>query len=207
MGKNKNKTTRKINLDKSKNRLPEIKNDYHKAVIDEYFSNGFNLTQAVLKVKPGTNYHAAANIGRLIIDSPNNRKYVEAKRYDIGRETNVQAYQVVSELKALAFSDATRYLKLSEDQLKQLPPEERRAIKKINIKETTRRDRDGNTIIDKTILIELNDKLKALKELGKIAGIYEEDNRQKATKINLNKLDIHTLNNLLQVTEQTSKED
>ena len=169
----------------------------HEAVINEYFSNGFNATQAVLKIRPELEYHAAGKIGHLIINSDKNKTYIAKKKDEIGRAATVQAYQLANELKLIAFNDITDYLNLTLEEIKQLSPEQRRALKKITLKEKQYRYKDGSQATEKTLQIEAHDKLKAAQELGKIIGIYEIDNRQKQTNIQLNKLDIGTLNNIL----------
>lgn len=181
--------------------------ELHRQVIDEYFLNGFNAVNAVLKFKPEVNYNAAANLGRLIINSDKNKTYIQGKREEIRKEANTSPEELVNELKQIAFNDPTQYLGLNESEIKQLSPASKRAIKKVSIKEKQYRYKDGSQANEKTITIEAHDKLKALQEIGKIIGIYAADNKQKQTNINLTKLDIGTLNNILQAIDSPAQKD
>lgn len=62
-------------------------------------------------------------------------------------------------------------------------------------------DRSGQEHTNKIIEIKLVDKQKALDSISKHIGFYLEDNNQKGTKINLNKIDANTLNLLLQAVD------
>ena len=60
--------------------------DLHKAVIDNYFSNGFNQVQAYLKAQQDTPYQQASSMARLILNSDKNKAYKEQKQDEITRE-------------------------------------------------------------------------------------------------------------------------
>ena len=180
----------------------------HRAVIDEYFANGFNGTKAVLAIKPDTEYQQARNLAYLILNSDKNRQYIQEKQTEQGRKARIETPQIVQELKQMATADIGDYIGLSLEEIKALPPEIRRPLKRVQIKEKTYRYKDGSEATEKTVQYELEDRLKALNLLAKYVGMYEADNKQKATRIQLNQLNTHELNTLLNVvTTATQQED
>lgn len=171
----------------------------HKLIIDEYFINGFNKVKAVLSVSPDLTYHGANSIGTLIFNNATNKAYIQDKQNTIKASTNIETAQIVRELLNVAYSDATDYLELSSKELKALPPDARRAIASIRTKRKTYKERSGAEVTEETHEIKLKDTLKAVDMLAKYCGLYEQDNKQRATNVNLTNINTDQLNVLLQV--------
>ena len=193
MGKVTKKNTNK------KNQISTKENQYHLAVIDAYFSNGFNGVRAVQEVKEGTPYNRAAVEANLILNNKSNLSYIRDKRNQLQKETSITPSMIAKELKGIATANITDLIGLTEAEIKQLNPDIQRAIKKVSNRVKIYRNKNGSEVEERTIQYELHDKLKALDSLSKYIGFYEADNRQKAVNINLNKLDVNTLNNVLNV--------
>lgn len=175
----------------SKKPLPE-----HELIIDEYFRNGFNKTQAVLSVRPDLSPGSAAVTFNILERSAANELYIEEKKARLKASADIEVSQVVREMINLSFSDITMYMGLSEAELKELPPEARRCIQ--SFKTTEHYDKHGNHT-GTTTELKLADKKSFVNMLNKYIGTYEQDNKQKASKINLNSIDKAELNVMLNV--------
>lgn len=181
-------------------------NPDHQLVIQEYFRNGYNLQQAVLTNFPDKTYEQAANYGRLVMRAKKNQAYIRTKERDVQDMAGVKTYELASELKNVIFSNIMDYAGKSEDQIRELPVEKQRALKKVSIQTRTFKDNRGGETINTTTTYELHDKGKAIEMLGKSIGFFAEDNKQKRVNINLNDLSNATLNNILQVVEKQGNE-
>lgn len=181
-------------------------NPMHIAVIDEYFANGFNQVKAVLSANSGLAYGSAQALTSTILKADVNQAYIRSRQDELKASTNIQTNQVVRELISLSYSDITDYIDLTVKELKSLPPEVRRCINSYDIKTKKYKDRDGQMIEDVTVKIKLNDKLKSLDMLSKYIGLYDEDNKQKAPKLDIRTLNVNQLQVLLSITNNEVKE-
>ena len=100
------------------------------------------------------------------------------------------------------FADATKYIGLTDDELKVLPPEERRAIQKIKTLTRTYTDRSGKEITEKTTDVTLVSKNTSGDMLNKLLGNYALDNRQKKIEINYDSLSPSTIKELMKATKK-----
>lgn len=184
-----------------------VKNDktFDLQVIDEYFLNGHNQTQAVLKLKPELSYSGARSVGSRIMANPENQQYIKEKQLILRQEANIDTLEILSELKSFAFADVTQYLGLSEAEVKQLPHEERRKIKKVTTVKKTFVDKKGGQMTEIKTVYEIHDKIKAFDMLAKHVGLYEEDNKQRNKTIDLTNATSEQLNAVLQIVEQQKK--
>ena len=178
----------------------------HQLVLDEYFSNGLNGVKAVIAVnnrlgRDEIEYQAACTLAHLILKKKANQPYIQEKQHQLSIEAGIGTAEILKELKSFAFADVTEFLDLSPEELKQLPSEVRRTLKKVTIKEKSFKNADGTPTTERTYVYELNDKLSALEKIGRHIGFYEADNKQKTPHINLTKLDNATINNILRVVE------
>lgn len=173
-------------------------------IIDEYFANGYNATQAVLKFKD-ISYNAARADGSRMLQRAENRDYIAKKRYELSIEANVTINDLVRELKGFAFADITKYIGLTEAEVKQLPHVDRRQIKKIVTTNKTFTDREGGTTNEIKTIYEIHDKIKAIDMLGKHLGIYELHNQQQQKTIDLTNATPEQLNAVLSLLEQQKK--
>lgn len=169
----------------------------HRAVIDEYFCNGFNGVQAVLSVWPDKPYQQARNLATAILQSDRNKQYIEQRQAEQGQRAAIQAEQLINELKGQAFSDLRHYLGLTLEEIKALPPELTRPLKKVTHRRKVYRNKDGSQVEDTTISYELEDRQRALDMLARHLGLYNADQSHKAQSINIERLNIDQLNALL----------
>lgn len=204
---NKNNHSKVIKKKLHKNKRTKKKKPYtlqvkelHKNFIDEWFNNGYNAVKAIQTVNPGISYSYANTLSRSILKAKNIQPYIEQKRSELKEATGIQTEQVLKELITYAYSDATDYVGLTKEELRELPPEVRRCIQGTSTKRRTFKDNKGNTTIDEVITIKLIDKVKAIEMINKHIGFYEEDNKQKKS-INIESLNTDQLNVLLQIAE------
>lgn len=172
-----------------------------KAIIDEYYSNGFNGKKAVLAVCPDLGSNSASVVFNTLMKRKANVSYLDEKKARLRTQTDIQPENVLREQIQWAYADITDYIGLTSEQLKELPPEARRCIQDIKVRQ--HKDKYGNDA-GETIEIKLVSKIAAIEQIAKHIGYYSLDNDQKATKINLNKIDAATLNILLQATTEES---
>jgi len=172
----------------------------HELILDEWFKNGFNGYKAVLKYRPEITEGTARVVFSTI--SKQHSGYIEKKRQELQANSNIMLEQMIREAALHYFSDATSYIGLSEDELKALPPEERRAIQKISTKKREIVNRKGENIIETTTDVVLVNKNTAGDMLNKLLGNYALDNRQKKTEINYESLKPETIKDMLRLAEK-----
>lgn len=161
---------------------------YHRQVIDNYFNNGFNKSSAVLEIKPELSHSSAIAVTNSILKKKENQTYIRDKQNELKAITNITNANVLKELINIAYSDPTQYLELSPDELKKLPPEQRRALAGITIKKKEYVNRQGETVTEQNITVKMTDKIKAIDMINRHIGFYSEDNNQKKPVIDITKL-------------------
>ncbi len=177
---------------------PHEPNEFHRAVIDEYFINGFNAVKAVLSVSNDDYKYATAGVmGRAIVKDKRNQAYIESKRTDLRSAVLVDQEQVIQELVNFAYSDITDYIGLSSNQLKELPPPVRRCLSVVNMKTISYETEKRGTVTEETMTLKLVSKERAFDMLAKHLDLFNADNVSKKPVINLTKVDKATLNVLL----------
>lgn len=181
-------------------------NDMHAAVIDEYFINGFNATQAMLTINPRLNYNTAAVMANEILTNERNAKYLQEKRSSLRASTDIRNENLIRELMNWAFCDATKFMTLTEEEIRDLPADLKRCIQSFKSYEKTSIDRNGTKHYTKTLEIKIVDKKTAIEAIAKHIGFYLLDNEQKRTKINLQKVDATILNGFLEAIEYQDME-
>jgi hypothetical protein len=178
--------------------------------IDTYFSNGFNGTQAVKQHRPELNYMAAANVWQNILRSKNNKAYIEEKRNRLKASTDIQNENILRELINWAYVDATEFINLTAEEIKELPSDIKRCIQSFRHKKKTYHTKNDGEITEELIEVKLIDKHKAIESINKHLGFYAEDNQQKGNRINvlqvLQESNPDTLNTLLQAMENNDHE-
>lgn len=182
-------------------RTPEVMEE-HQSIITTYFSNGFNGTQAVLEHRPHLNYNTAGTVWDAIRKGKHNKSYMEEQQARLSSMVDLKAEHITKELISFSYSDITTFAGLTVEELKQLPPDQRRQIQAIDVSDSY--DKHGN-YTGQTVKIKLVPKLDSIKELAKHIGYYSVDNDQKANKINILQVlkdsNPDTLNTLLRTIE------
>lgn len=177
----------------------------HIAIIDEYYLNGFNRLEAVRNIKgEDFKYNSAHDLFAKLIKREEVQEYIKKKQNEIKRITSIENINILNELLSFAYSDITKYINLSEEEIKQLPQDVKRCISSFETKTTTylpRGAKKGEEVTEKTVKIKLIDKLKAIEMINKHIGFYAEDNNQKKKTVNvlqiLQQSNPETLNALL----------
>lgn len=154
--------------------------EWQKWVLEEWSSNGFNMSKAIRTVKPEvTNPSAAVHMFKSFSNTKEGKSYIDSIQKRLRSQLHISKEQVLQEFINHAYSDAHDFTNLTEEKFKELPPNVRRQIQSFKETERTEIDRKGNAVTVKTIDCKLVDKQGALKEVAKIIGAYEIDNKQK----------------------------
>lgn len=194
--------TKKIKPNNKDLKPYKAKNDLHTAIIDEYYSNGFNKVKSALTASPGITYRGAQALANSVLKDKENETYIKYKHEQLKAETNISTTQILKELLTFAYSDVTQFLGLTLDEIKALPPEVRRCLTNVKIKRQTYKDRQGKEVVEENIEFKLVDKLNAIDKINKYIGFYEVDNKQKANNVNLTNISTDKLNVLLELHNQ-----
>ena len=178
----------------------ELISDKHREVIDEWFNNGYSGIKAVQTIlgDTGLSYQGMSSLFKALIKKEHNKAYIEAKRNRLKAKADIKNEQVLRELVQWAYSDATEYIGLNPSQLKELPADVRRCIQSVKHSKKTFTQRNGSEVTEEYTEVKLIDKTKAIEAISKHIGFYQVDNSQKRAQINLNQLNVNTLNNLVQ---------
>ena len=136
-----------------------------------------------------TDPHAGSRLLRL----PKVIEAIQARRLRMQSMVQVECYDLIRELTAIAFSNIDDHASWNEEGIvrhvpkNELSRNELAAIKKMKTKVTTRQDEDGVMITDTQVEFEFHSKLDAIKQLRDILGISTESaqnstNGQNATQ-------------------------
>ena len=175
----------------------------HQEIIDEYFTNGFKKVEAVMAVLPHINLRQTARpILATLSKRPEVAKYISIKQLELRDKSTVIPEMIVSELLNLAFSSIAPFLGKSEEEIAKLPHEYTRQLAQAETIETTVVNRKGETVTTKKTRIKMKDSQMALRDLSKYIGLFEAHNRQKTTKLDIDKLDINALKALHSILKQ-----
>ncbi len=117
------------------------------------------------------------------------QNYIKQLKRQRANELKITQLDVLKELYNWAFSDITKTIGLSSDEIKSLPDDVKRLITKY--KKTSRIM--GDAMIEEVVELQFVSKEKAMEMIARHIGFYEKDNEQKQSQINLNQLDEKTL--------------
>ena len=179
--------------------------DNHIRLIDNYLSNGGNKVKAYLEVYPDVAYHTAAGAYNKVQALPQVKEYLKTRQTELKEAANIKSIEILNTLKTWLYSDPSQFIGLTPDDIKALPPDVRQCIQSIDHKKKTYTDRRGEKITEEHIKVQLVDKTKALEMINKHIGFYSEDNKQRSTNINIDKLNINVLNALLKAHEDNEQ--
>jgi len=158
----------------------------YKRIIDEWFVNGFNGTQAYKKYyKHVKDQTATVNFSK-IQSLPELKSHLKKKHDAAARIVNVTHEGILNELKNWIEADITETINLSPEELKELPIELKRLIARY--KTTTRDIYGGDEQVIETITtvqLQFVSKERAIDMISKHLGFYEIDNEQKSNDIHI----------------------
>lgn len=177
----------------------DVVKDEHRAIIDEWFINGFNGVKAVQDHRPGIAYGTARVLFNTIKKDPANATYIQEKRQNLRAIAAIEPEQIVRELIQWCYSDATDYIGLSVDEVKVLPSEVKRCIQSIKHRKKEYTDRQGELVTEEVLEVRIIDKAKTVEILNKMLGNYALDNAQKGDTYNIQ-------NNMIGMSDQEKKE-
>ena len=185
--------------DRNKILSKDLVSEEHYSIIDEYFNNGYNQTNAVLAYRPHLKPSTASSIFSAISKKQCIKDYMIDKRQHLRAKANIEPEQVITELINWVYADPTQFLALTPADVKALPSEVRRCIQTINYKKNTSYDKSGNKREVEVMDLKFIDKNKAVEMLNKMLGFYALDNKQKSSNVNVENLNINELKLLQQI--------
>lgn len=150
-------------------------------VVDEWFVNGWNGTQAYQKFYPNSSEETAAVKFNELVRIGKIDSYIQEKKEAALKSLKTSHESLLKELENWAYSDITETILLTPEQIKELPIEVRRLITKF--KTTTKTYTVGETITTENVVeLWFLDKVKAMEMIHKHTGFYGVDNSQKQPK-------------------------
>lgn len=184
--------------------LEPVVKEFHRSVIDEYYTNGFKGNRAVVSIREQCNMKECtpsvnSTLFKSIIENEANGQYIAKKQTRLRAMTDIHNEQILKELINWAYCDITDFITLDKEGIKELPADVRRCIQSYKSTTKTYEQRDGTKETVYTVEVKLIDKAKALESISKHIGFYLEDNRQKRPTINIGALNIEQLNILNQL--------
>jgi len=182
------KTNKKEVLSKSLTIGQEVLgvNEAHRAIISEFYANGFNKRAAVSSVNPELSANSAKVTAHYIFTHPDNQAYIKDKQRELKESTGIESLHVIRELINWVFFDATKFMELSADEIKELPPELRRCIQDFTVKTRKYYDKQlKEDVTEEVMQLKFVSKEKGAEMMAKHLGIFDLDNKQKQTNINV----------------------
>ncbi len=149
------------------------------AFVIEYLKD-LNATQAAIRAKyPAKSAYSA---GQRLLKSVEIQKAIAEQQRALQTATGITAAIVIKEFARIALADISQAFDANGNLLpiKDIPEEVRRAISGVEITEEFTGTGESRVFGGYTKKIKFWDKVKALENLGKIIGVYIEDNKQKA---------------------------
>jgi len=161
-------------------------NEAHRAIISEFYANGFNKRAAVSSVNPELSANSAKVTAHYIFTHPDNQAYIKDKQRELRESTDIESIHVIRELINWVFFDATKFMELSADEIKELPPELRRCIQDFTVKTRKYYDKQlKEEVTEEVMQLKFVSKEKGAEMMAKHLGIFDLDNKQKRTNINV----------------------
>lgn len=164
----------------------------------EFIVDG-NGTQAAIRA--GYSKRTSKTIASENLTKPIVIDYLNKLRNESAERNKIKPDDIIQELKALGFWNMQDFVDEGNQikDLTKLPRELTKSVVGIKVKQTylPNPDGDGPPIVEVTTELKMVDKRGALVDLGKHLGIFEKDNRQKATrKIKVTNTQNNTQNNI-----------
>ena len=157
--------------------------DKQQRFVNEYMVD-FNATQAAIRAgySPDTaNRIASQNLSKLDIQDA-----IQKRRNQLEESTNITAERVRQEIAKIAFSDIRNILTVDGGLKDTSEWDDETASAIASIKSFDVTDRDSGEKMGTNREVKMYDKLAALRDLAKMLGMFEQDNKQKQPEINLN---------------------
>jgi phage terminase small subunit len=179
-------TSQKTKIEDKKYTLPELKKlmtEKQKRFCHEYVRNGWNATQAYLKVYPGVTYGSAMATGSQNLRKPMICQYLEFIKDDYEALCGVSKAKQVAEYYKIAYSTIGNLYKdwmVLEDfnELKEKHPEYLELIESIETKTENKMNEDKELIAVNYVKIKMYSRLAALAKIDELMGYKSADKLQ-----------------------------
>lgn len=177
--------------------------DKDRMIVDEYMTNGFKKGAAVTTVlgTPNPGYFS------VMMQKPAVKAYLSELQLQSQADAKITPSQLTNQFKNWAFSDATQFMMLTEEEMQELPFEIKSCIQSYEVIETTVELKSGGSKHIKRIKVKLVDKKGAMENLARHIGYYKADNDQKANVINLENMPKDDLMALAEIFERLGRSD
>jgi len=184
-------------------------NESHRAIISEFYANGFNKRAAVSSINPELSVNSANVTANYIFNHPDNQAYIKDKQRELKESTGIESIHVIREVINWIYFDATEFMELSAAEIKQLPSELRRCIQDFTVKTRKYYDKQlKEEVTEEVMQLKFVSKEKGAELMAKHLGIFDLDNKQKANNINVLQIlqdsSPEILNGLLQAMQQNT---
>lgn len=166
--------------------------DKQKRFCEEYLTD-LNATQAAIRA--GYSEKTAHSIGHENLIKPEIQEYIQERQKQLQNRLNITQERVLQELAKIAFVDI-REVFGPDNQLhdiRQLDDDTAAALASVKSNEIVRE----GMVIGETKEVKFHNKISALDLLGKHLGLYEKDNSQKKSEVNVSALSDDVINALL----------
>lgn len=151
----------------------------HCLMVDEYFNNGFNGTQAYIKFNPKCSEETARTEFPRILVNPRIEEYIQSKYKKASNIASITHSELLAELKRWLNADATEFINVSPEAIKMLPSEIRKLVTGFTHIKTTTGNGKNKVTVEKVSLKFVN-KAQAAQMVAKHIGFFGEHNYQKA---------------------------
>ena len=155
--------------------LKEIISQRHRDVANEYICNGWNKTEAYLKVYPGVSRATAGVEGHRVLTNPKVQQYIEYMRTDCEELCGITKQKQVNEWKLLAYSDIAAFhdswiSRKDWDEIKARDPNVTKAVKKIEYQTIQKLNEFKEPVEVEYVKLELHSKTTALAAIDGLMG-------------------------------------
>jgi len=161
-----------------------------------------NATQSYIGA--GYSPNGANTSASKLLANPNIQARIAELRDEIALRNQIDHDDLTQTLAKVAFSDIGHYFTKNGEvvrNLHELPKHHRQAVKTFKHKTTTYTYEDGSQSVKVEREVTLHDPLRAVDQLAKHLGYYEEHNKQKSTRIDLSGLTNEELERRLEIAE------
>jgi phage terminase small subunit len=161
---------------------------------EEYLID-LNATQAA--IRSGYSEKTAGQIGEQNLKKLEIQSKISELQKARSQRTEITADRVLMELAAIGFANISDYVEVAEQDVKVDTEDGKQStikVKGVDVFKTKDVGRDKMRAVAEIrqtrdgISLKMHDKVKALEDMGKHLGIFEEDNKQKAPVINWNEV-------------------
>lgn len=157
--------------------------DQRKRFADRYFET---LKAKESAIYAGYSELSAKSQASQLLDDPEIEEYLSNLHAEYQLKTGINRQRILDEYAKIAFFDIREIYDVDGGliNIRQFDDNSAGAVSGLKVTEEWGEDEEGRKIITGTIKeVKLNDKLRALQDLGKHLGIFEKDNSQKAASM------------------------